>query len=218
MDCRNCPNMTPRLSTPTTLPATGAGTNIGLSAVHFMFHAEHNRQIEQVKETAIATGDLDFLNEWLATDIDAAAFETIFTGFQAAEDKAAFVSTLLAWDGGRIFQAGRFSTEMQYQHLVFEEFARKIQPDVDIFMVQPDVELGPAIFAEFANVVYRFGHSMLNQTVDRTHADGTTDNIDLFEAFLNPLQSGETGISQTEMAGAIALACPRNTVTRSTSS
>ncbi len=30
----------------------------------------------------------------------------------------------LQWDGERLFQAGRFVTEMQYQHLVFEEFAR----------------------------------------------------------------------------------------------
>ncbi len=33
------------------------------------------------------------------------------------------------WDyGERLFQAARFVTEMQYQHLVFEEFARKLVP------------------------------------------------------------------------------------------
>lgn len=167
--------------------------NIGLTAVHFVFHAEHNRQIESIKQTAITTaiseGDFAFINQWLATPISVLPAD---------------LSTLV-WNGERLFQAARFATEMQYQHLVFEEFARKIAPDVDIFLVQPDVELNPAIFSEFANVVYRFGHSMLNQTVDRTYADGTTDNIDLFEAFLNPLEFGETGISQADMAGAIAL-------------
>ena len=34
----------------------------------------------------------------------------------------------LVWDGERLFQAAKFGTEMQYQHLVFEEFARKVQP------------------------------------------------------------------------------------------
>lgn len=180
--------------------------NIGLTAVHFVFHAEHNRQIELTKDTAIASGDLAFLNEWLSVDIDQAAFATILAGYETAADKAQFVHDLdLAWDGGRLFQAARFSTEMQYQHLVFEEFARKVQPDVDLFIIQPDVEINPAIFAEFANVVYRFGHSMLNQTVDRTYADGSEGDIDLFQAFLNPLQFGEQGISQAEMAGAIAL-------------
>lgn len=163
--------------------------NIGLTAVHFVFHAEHNRQIEQIKETVIASGDLAFINEWLITDISAIPADL----------------DMLAWDGERLFQAARFATEMQYQHLVFEEFARKVQPDVDVFVVQPDVELNPAIFAEFANVVYRFGHSMLNETVDRTYADGTQSNIDLFDAFLNPIEFGESGISQAEMAGAIAL-------------
>ncbi len=153
--------------------------NIGLTAVHFVFHAEHNRQIEQIKETVLATGDADFIAEWQLPDG--------------------------SWNGERLFQAARFATEMQYQHLVFEEFARKVQPDVDIFVVQPDVEINPAIFAEFANVVYRFGHSMLNQTVDRTFADGSRGDIDLFEAFLNPLAFGETAYSQAEMAGAIAL-------------
>ena len=38
------------------------------------------------------------------------------------------------WDGERLFQAARFGTEMQYQHLVFEEFARRIQPMVDPFV------------------------------------------------------------------------------------
>ena len=59
---------------------------------------------------------------------------------------------------------------MQYQHLVFEEFARTIQPMVDLFFAPTqvyDVDLNPAIVAEFAHTVYRFGHSMLTETVDR---------------------------------------------------
>ena len=59
---------------------------------------------------------------------------------------------------------------MQYQHLVFEEFARKIQPNVDIFFAATqvyDTEINPAIVAEFAHTVYRFGHSMLLETIDR---------------------------------------------------
>ena len=40
----------------------------------------------------------------------------------------------LVWDGERLFQAAKFGTEMQYQHLVFEEFARKIQPSINPFL------------------------------------------------------------------------------------
>ena len=61
------------------------------------------------------------------------------------------------WDGERLFQAARFATEMQYQHLVFEEFARKMQPQVDAFLAPEgfDTTINPAIVAEFAHAVYR---------------------------------------------------------------
>ena len=80
-------------------------------------------------------------------------------------------------------------TEMEYQHLVFEEFARKMQPAIRPFHVySPDIN--PAIDAEFAHAVYRFGHSMLDDDVARQNqnADGTrTDNsLPLLKAFLNP--------------------------------
>ena len=71
------------------------------------------------------------------------------------------------WNGERLFQAARFVTEMEYQHLVFEEFGRKVQPAIQPFHVyHPDIN--PAIKAEFAHAVYRFGHSMLNETISRT--------------------------------------------------
>ena len=58
---------------------------------------------------------------------------------------------------------------MQYQHLVFEEFARKVQPKIHPFVVPDDFDttINPSIIAEFAHVVYRFGHSMLTETIDR---------------------------------------------------
>ncbi|GHE20300.1 peroxidase family protein [Halomonas urumqiensis] len=158
--------------------------NIGLSAVHHVFHSEHNRQVDDIKATIEASGDQDFIAQWKLEDG--------------------------SWDGERLFQAARFSTEMQYQHLVFEEFARKIQPDVDVFMVQPDAELDPSIFAEFAHVIYRFGHSMLNETVEMIDVNGNRDgSMSLFDAFLNPLAfgaedaDGNVTVSHDVAAGAI---------------
>ncbi|MFD0462580.1 peroxidase family protein [Microvirga aerilata] len=179
--------------------------NIGLSAVHHVFHSEHNHMVEQVQTRAIESGDLAFLNEWLLTDLPAG------TVLPSADDAAAikaFAKTL-TWDGERLFQAARFTTEMQYQHLVFEEFARKAQPDVDAFVFNPSTDINPAIFAEFAHVVYRFGHSMLRETVASTSATGTDTSLDLFDAFLNPLAFGAVGtdgavtLSHAQAAGAI---------------
>ena len=60
------------------------------------------------------------------------------------------------WDGARIFQAAKFGTEMQYQHLVFEEFARKFSR-LSIRSCHPTAMtwmINPSIMAEFAHVVY----------------------------------------------------------------
>jgi Ca2+-binding RTX toxin-like protein len=140
--------------------------NIGLTAVHHIFHSEHNRLTEEI-DTMIHT-DLTAAEvaEWEAVNTD--------SGFVYGE---------------RLFQAARFVTEMQYQHLAFEEFIRKVQPMVNLFGeggTGYHTDLDPRITAEFAHAVYRFGHSMLTETVDRTTPEGTSDNMPLLQAFLNP--------------------------------
>ncbi len=81
------------------------------------------------------------------------------------------VGARLGWGyGERLFQAARFVTEMEYQHLVFEEFARKVQPMVNVFGeggTGYHTEINADISAEFAHAVYRFGHSMLTETSTR---------------------------------------------------
>lgn len=167
--------------------------NIGLTAVHHVFHSEHNRLVEANKQTILASGDLAFINEWLLVQVD-----------QVPESADGLI-----WNGERLFQAARFVNEMQYQHLVFEEFVRKIQPFTDIFMVQPDIEIDAAIVAEFAHVVYRFGHSMLNETVDRLSFDMQSSDIGLIEAFLNPVEFASADADV--MAGSIIRGMTRQT-------
>ncbi|MCY7288138.1 MAG: heme peroxidase, partial [Cryobacterium sp.] len=152
--------------------------NIGLITVHHIFHAEHNRMVEHTKEVVLATADAAFIAEWLVPGANQA------DGIQANE-----------WNGERLFQAAKFGTEMQYQHLVFEEFGRKIQPTINVFLVPDgyDADINPSIMAEFAHVVYRFGHSMLTETVDRFDANFTPDHIGLIEAFLNPVEFDSNG-------------------------
>ena len=169
--------------------------NIGLTAVHHVFHSEHNRLVEHSKQVALATGDVAFLNQWL----DADAQLTTFPASQAEIDA-------LQWNGERLFQVAKFGTEMQYQHLVFEEFARKIQPNVDPFLAPEGfvTQLNPAILAEFAHVVYRFGHSMLLDEIDRLDPNFASSEIGLIEAFLNPLEFNNGGaLTPEEAAGAI---------------
>src|SRR4051794_3633675 len=101
---------------------------------------------------------------------------------------------------------------MEYQHLVFEEFARKVQPAVRPFHVySPDINA--AIPAEFAHAVYRFGHSMLDDDVARTNEDPVTgakspNDLKLLDAFLNPpayFQNGAGTYTPQQAAGAIVM-------------
>lgn len=138
--------------------------NIALSTIHQIFHSEHDRLV-------------DYINGVLTADTSAAGVAAL------AQWKALGVSGY--GYGERLFQAARFVTEMEYQHLVFEEFARKVQPAVRPFKVySPDVD--PAVQAEFAHAVYRFGHSMLNDTVARTNGNKSDNSVPLLTAFLNP--------------------------------
>ncbi|MDT5036741.1 MAG: hypothetical protein QOE03_1926, partial [Micromonosporaceae bacterium] len=148
--------------------------NIALTTIHQIFHSEHDRLVGDFKNT--------LTNDTSATGVAALAEWKV----AAADGGGAS-----GWNGERLFQAARYVTEMEYQHLVFEEFARKVQPAVRPFHVySPDIN--PAITAEFAAAVYRFGHSMLDENVARTNPSGVPgvtagpNDTPLLNAFLNP--------------------------------
>src|SRR6476661_186846 len=168
--------------------------NIALSTVHQIFHSEHNRLVDYIKGV--------LLNDTSASGVAALPDWQLPTA-QSPD----------GWNGSRLFQAARFVTEMQYQHLVFEEFARKMVPAVRPFHVySPDIN--PAIPAEFAAATYRFGHSMLNDLVPRTNVDPLTganspNDISLLDGFLNPPEFYNGGSAGTlpaqRAAGAIIM-------------
>jgi Ca2+-binding RTX toxin-like protein len=151
--------------------------NIGLTTVHTIFHAEHNRLV----------GDIDAL---LRDPANAA----LLAGFQAA-----------GWGyGERLFQAARLVNENEYQHLVFETFVRRIDPSIHAFAnYLPNVN--PDITTEFSQAVYRFGHSMLNETIPR---DGLGP-ISLFDGFLNPVEFNAGGLDGHQAAAAIGVGTSR---------
>ncbi len=168
--------------------------NIALTTIHQVFHSEHNRLVDDIQNT-------------LSQPANAALLADFQNTAPTADDPAPFSY------GARLFQAARFVNEMEYQHLVFEEFARKVQPAVRPFHVySPDVN--PAVQAEFAHAVYRFGHSMLNDTVARTNVDPVTgaksdNSIPLLTAFLNPpeyFNGGSAGtLTPEQAAGSVVM-------------
>lgn len=161
--------------------------NIGLTAIHQIFHMEHDRLVDNFYHedgtnvpgpiTGVLVQDPALLAEYKNVNLTVGSPNKTFT-FEE-----------------RLFQAARFVTEMQYQHLVFEEFARKVQPAINPFQAFAfnQTGLNPAITAEFAHAVYRFGHSMLTETLPRINADGSHNDIDLLAGFLNPAAFNDGG-------------------------
>lgn len=103
---------------------------------------------------------------------------------------------------------------MEYQHLVFQEFGRMMQPDIDAFLFEPSADINPNIAAEFAHVVYRFGHSMLRQDIAVIEMDENgnpfQNDITLFDGFLNPVMYDSLGDAETA-SGAIIRGMTRQT-------
>src|SRR4029079_14442849 len=175
--------------------------------IHQIFHSEHDRLVDDIKHT-------------LSTDTSAGGVADLNPFWKPANPTPAGGTHVAVdqngWAGDRLFQAARFVTEMEYQHLVFEEFARKVQPAIRPFHVyNPDQN--PAIPAEFAHAVYRFRHSMLDDDVARKVVDpnGTVhdNSLPLLKAFLNPpeyFDSNQTDASAPkytpeQAAGAIVM-------------
>ena len=164
--------------------------NIALSTIHQVFHSEHDRLVDDIQAT-----------------LDLPANAALKASYANVNPSATGAAHTFGY-GDRLFQAARFVTEMEYQHLVFEEFGRKVAPDIRPFHVySPDID--PAVQAEFAHAVYRFGHSMLDDTVVRTREDGSDNSLTLLKAFLNPpeYQNNHGGDSLTpeQAAGQIVM-------------
>ena len=100
------------------------------------------------------------------------------------------------WNGERLFQAARFVTEMEYQHLVFEEFARKVQPAVRPFHVySPDINPADRGRVRPRGLPLRPLDARRRRRAHQTNADGSkTDNsLPLLTAFLNPPEFFNSG-------------------------
>jgi Ca2+-binding RTX toxin-like protein len=161
--------------------------NIALTTIHQIFHSEHDRLVNDIKQTL--TDD--------TSDAGVAAL---------AEWKLA--SGAGGWNGERLFQAARYVNEMEYQHIVFEDFGRKVQPAIRPFHIYHS-DVNAAIPAEFAHAVYRFGHSMLDDDVARRNEDGSDNSTPLLNAFLNPpeyFNGGSAGrLTPEQAAGSIIM-------------
>ena len=175
-----------------------ANENIGLTSIHEIFLNEHNRLITQLKTKYGFTGEQpDGGWDWT--------------------DPLTNVSSKIT--GEELFQQAKLLSEMIYQHMIFAEFNRKISPNIGGFAaVNPAIDARVSV--EFASAVYRFGHSMLAETMglmqltDASHFSTTTvgDGVVTVNLLNHGLQDGTSvtiegvnqaidGISAAELNG-----------------
>jgi hypothetical protein len=105
------------------------------------------------------------------------------------------------WTEEEYFQAAKIVNIAEYQRVVFTEFADAMAGGFDPGENEHgfdgyDPTIDASISAEFAHVAYRFGHSMLNETVSHKGADGLMRDLSLVQAFLNPGKVTDTGIDE----------------------
>jgi Animal haem peroxidase/RTX calcium-binding nonapeptide repeat (4 copies) len=106
-----------------------------------------------------------------------------------------------AWTEEQYFQAAKIINIAEYQNVVFGEFADAmaggiVPGDPAHGFTDYDPGVNAAISAEFAHAAYRFGHSMLNETVSFKGADGSLGTMSLVQAFLNPRKVAQTGVEE----------------------
>ncbi|WGV15978.1 peroxidase family protein [Fuscovulum ytuae] len=174
--------------------------NFGLTAVHHVFHSEHNYQVENLlralaKQDAALAADGDLSHATLH------GFQ-IDTGETDAAGNFVYADGSIAWDQDKVFLGTKLIVEMEYQHTAADQFAPTITPDIPEY-VGYNSGVNASISLEFGQVAYRFGHSTLRETVDTIDPSGSiTGKIVSYAlqlAFLNPEAYAEVG------PGAIAL-------------
>ena len=171
--------------------------NFGLTAIHHVFHEEHNYQIQNLQnaiyaeDAASGGANHEILHGWQAD-----------TGLQDQDGNFVTATGEIAWDADKMFQAAKLIVEMEYQHAAVDQYARTITPRIPEFVGYSSGQ-DSTVTLEYAQAAFRFGHSTIRETIDTIDpTQGLTGKIMSFaleSAFLNPQGFAENG------PGAIAL-------------
>ena len=109
-----------------------------------------------------------------------------------------------------LYQAAKIINEAEYQRVIYTEFT-----DVLLGGMRGsgshgwggyDATVDPSISHEFAAAAFRFGHSLVTQTVQVMNAAGEISDVALFDAFLNPTVTGNFQLPDGSPTTAEALA------------
>jgi Ca2+-binding RTX toxin-like protein len=167
-----------------------ANENFGLTAIHHVWHEDHNWQVDNL---------INIIGQQQSADPSHTVAHNfqVNTGFQDSKGNYVYSGgTEIAWDQEKVFQASVLIVQTEYQHVAIDQYARGLSPNIPLF-VQYDSGVNPDISIEYSQGAFRFGHSQLRETIDTLDPNGSLTgaitHYALEQAFLNPAGFAKTG-------------------------
>lgn len=177
-----------------------ANENFGLTAIHHVFHEDHNVQLMNLQNEILGVADAEVRHRWQVqvSDGNGGYYEDGDHNYTLAD------GITVSWDQDKLFNAAKLTVEMEYQHVAIDQYARLITPDLPEF-VSYDSAINANISLEYGEAAFRFGHSQLRETIDALEKSAGADGYNgydltgaithyaLEQAFLNPAGFAEVG-------------------------
>ena len=160
-----------------------ANENFGLTAIHHVWHENHNWQIDNLIET--------IRQQQLADPSHTAAHVWQIDAGQGVDGLGNFKDANgdISWNQEKMFQAALLINQTEYQHVAIDQYARGISPNIPLFVMY-DSSVNADVTLDYSQVAFRFGHSQLRETIDTLDPDGSLTGAitryALEQAFLNP--------------------------------
>ena len=160
-----------------------ANENFGLTAIHHVWHENHNWQIDNlieiIRQQQLADPSHTAAHVW---QVDAGQGVDNLGNFKDANGD-------ISWNQEKMFQAALLINQTEYQHVAIDQYARGISPNIPLFVMY-DSSVNADVTLDYSQMAFRFGHSQLRETIDTLDPDGSLTGAitryALEQAFLNP--------------------------------
>jgi Ca2+-binding RTX toxin-like protein len=176
-----------------------ANENFGLTAIHHVWHENHNWQIDNLINSIESQNQTDpthaAIKQWQVA-VSTKANDVVSTGvvvvnghYENANGEYVDAQGAVSWNQEKMFQAGLLVNQMEYQHVAIDQYARALTPDIPLFVMY-DTNVNVDVTLEYSQGAFRFGHSQLRETIDTLDPNGSLTGMvthyALEQAFLNP--------------------------------
>jgi Ca2+-binding RTX toxin-like protein len=175
-----------------------ANENFGLTALHHVFHENHNVQLVNLENIILTSPDAAARHGYQlgVSDGHGGFFHDQAGNYTLTDQSAVAIASIdkVSWDPDKMFETVKLINEMEYQHTAIDQYARLVTPDLPEFVTY-DSDINADISLEYSQAAFRFGHSQLRETIDAIDPSGMVTKFALEGAFLNPEQFAAVGAS-----------------------